>query len=258
MNLRRVRLLCGVTIGIVVALLMWSGFGVRQARRMALATSAKGRLNQLLLAFHNYHDVYGSFPPAFIANSDGKPIHSWRVLILPFVDEKSLFESYDFNEPWDGPNNSRLAHRMPAVFHSHTEPPSTTNTNLVVVTGPGTAFPGCAVTKLDDFQDGQENTILLTEIGHSKIPWLAPQDLAVETMSFHVKDTQKPSISSARWRQPYVVFADSITTYTLNQTISPNALRALMTIAGGEHVTREALELRGDLGRQVILSGAVR
>lgn len=258
MTLRRTSLLYLLLICVAVVLLTWFGFEIRQARRMALATNAKGRLNQLQLALHNYHDTYGSFPPAFFADENGNPMHSWRVLILPLIEEGKLYNAYDFREPWDGPNNARLANRMPAIFHSHTELPSTTNTNLVVITGPGTVFPGSTSTKRDDIRDGLANTILLTEIGHSSIPWLAPQDMSIESMSFRVKDALRPSISSAEWRQPYVVFADSITTYTLDQSISLEALRSLMTIAGGEPVTRDALELQGALDRRVILTGSSR
>lgn len=248
----------GVIVLIFTASLVWFGVEVRHARRRGLATSAKGRLNQLHLALHNYHDVYGQFPPAFIADENGKPMHSWRVLILPYVDAGKLYAEYDFREPWDGPNNSRLLHRMPAVFHSFTEPPSDMNTNLVVITGSGTAFPGSTTTKLDDFRDGQENTILATEIGHSAIPWLSPQDLSIETMSFQINDQLKPGISAAAWRRPYVVFADSITAYGLSPTIPPDALRALTSIAGGEQVTRENLEAQGHLNRLIVVSGSTR
>ena len=254
MKLRRTHLLCGATAIILAVLLVWFGFEVRRAQRMALSTAAKGRLNQLHLALHNYHYVYGQFPPAFIVDENGKPMHSWRVLILPFADNKTLFDSYDFDEPWDGPNNSRLANRMPAIFHSDTERPSTTYTNLVVITGLGTAFPGSTSTNLEDFRDGLENTILLTEIGNSSIPWLAPRDLSIESMSFRVKDSLQPSISSVAWRQPYVVFADCITTYTLSQSMPLDTLRALTTIAGGENVTRDTLKAQGHLHISVILS----
>jgi hypothetical protein len=203
MKLRRSQLWCGAFLAIVAALVLWFGLEVCQARRSALATNAKGRLNQLFVAMHSYHDVHGQFPPAFVADETGNPKHSWRVLILPYIDEGKLYAEYDFDEPWDGPDNARLLHRMPQAFHSQTEPPSNANTNLVVITGWGTAFPGSSSTKLDDIQDGQEDTILLTEIGNSKIPWLSPHDLSVETMSFRVNDRHKPGISAAAWRQPY-------------------------------------------------------
>jgi len=240
---------------VLIAGAIWLAVQVRHTRRMAVATSAKGRLNQLLLALHNYHDTFNSLPPAYIADENGTPLHSWRVLILPFLDEGRLYAEYRFDEPWDGPNNSKLANRMPAVFLQRGEPESNSMTNLVLVTGPGTAYPGAACTKFTDFRDGLENTILATEIGNSKIPWLSPRDLSVETMSFRVKDPGKPSVSCVAWRQPYVVFGDSISTFTLSQSISPESLRGLTTIAGGEVDTKAGLVRENQLSRSLILSG---
>ena len=61
------------------------------------------------MAVANYHETYGCFPPAYVADRDGKPMHSWRVLILPFLEQRELYNAYNFAEPWDGPNNRKLA-----------------------------------------------------------------------------------------------------------------------------------------------------
>ena len=234
---------------------VWFGSEVRHAKRRAVASASQGRLNQLLVALHNYHDTHGSLPPAFIADENGNPMHSWRVLILPFIDQSALFNEYRFDEPWNGPNNAKLAKRMPVVFHQFGEPDSHEMTNIVLITGPGTAFPGAMSVKFDDIRDGLENTILATEIGNSTIPWLEPRDLSVETMSFRVKDRGKPSISCPEWRQPYVVFGDSISTYTLRQSLPAESLRALMTISGGEAMTKELLESQNHISRRSIVNG---
>jgi len=237
------------TAGIAVLFCVFRMFlnAVQTAGRAAATAAAQCPLNQLLLALHNYHDAYGRFPPAFLADPDGKPMHSWRVLILPYVEEQALYDAYDFNEPWDGPNNSRLANRMPRTFLSPSEPPSSIYTNIVTLTGPGTAFPGSSSTMLDDFADGTDNTILLAEISRSTIPWLEPRDLDVGQMSFRVNDPDRPSISCVWWRQPYVVFADCVTGFRLSDDIPPAALKALTTIAGGEPVTRDGLLAEGHL-----------
>ncbi len=66
-------------------------------------------LRQIALALHDYHQVYGCLPPAHVDGPGGKPMHSWRVLILPFLHYDELYRQYDFAEPWDGPKNSLLA-----------------------------------------------------------------------------------------------------------------------------------------------------
>ncbi len=231
-NLRT--LLVIVVVAIVLVLGGWLCVAVREAREAAIACSAQCPLNQLQLALNAYHHAHGRFPPAYLVDNRGMPAHSWRVLILPFIEEKSLYDAYRFDEPWNGPNNLKLADRMPQIFHVPSEPTSTSMTNIVAIVGPGTAFPGSKSTRVEDFADGLDNTILLAEIAASDICWLEPRDLRVEEMSFTVNDQGKPSISSSRRRGPYVVFADSICTYQLSPSLRPEMLKALTTIAGGE------------------------
>ena len=232
---RSVRALQAIAaLAIVLAAGTWLYLAVREGREAVIACRSQCHLNQLQLALCNYHDMYGCFPPAYLTDAKGTPVHSWRVLILPFIEERSLYEAYRFDEPWNGPNNRKLADRMPEIFHMPSEPASTALTNIVAIVGPGTAFPGSGCTRIDEFADGPDNTILLAEITASDIPWLEPRDLRVGQMSFTVNDRRKPAISSSRRRGPYVVFADSIHTYQLSPSLRPEALEALTTIAGGE------------------------
>lgn len=233
---RQLRLWMVLVVAMVVVACGWFSVAVRAAKEAAIACQCQGHLNQLQLALVNYESVNGHFPPAYIVGKDGKPMHSWRILILPFIEERSLYESYDFNEPWNGPHNSRLADKMPSIFHMPSEPPSSSMTNIVAIAGPGTAFPGSRSTRKADFSDGLDNTILLTEITDSKINWLEPRDLHVEEMSFVVNDKRRPSISCSRKRGPFVVFGDSIHTHQVSASLRPEALRALTTIAGAERV----------------------
>ena len=96
------------------------------------------------VALLTYHDTYGSFPPAYIADDQGRPMHSWRVLILPYLEEKSLYDRYDFSEPWDGPDNSQLAAEMPKVYRCRSDSCSLspTDTSYLAVVGDGTIWPG--------------------------------------------------------------------------------------------------------------------
>lgn len=212
----------------------WLCVAVREAREAALASCAQCPLNQLQLALHNYHDTYGCFPPAHVADSQGRPMHSWRVLLLPLIDQRELYEAYRFDEPWNGPHNAQLADRMPEIFHIDSEPESRSRTNIVALVGPGTAFPGAKCTRIEDFADGLDNTILLAEIAASDIAWLEPRDLDVREMSFTANDQSRPSISSARRRGPYVVLGDSVAAHSVSSSLRPETLRALTTIAGRE------------------------
>lgn len=217
------------------------GRAARDARRAALRSNTNGCFCQVILALHNYHDVHGCFPPAYLADEHGRPMHSWRVLILPYLEHGDLFNEYDFNEPWDGPNNSRLHDRMPEMFWAQDAPHSASHTNIVALVGPGTAFPGASSTRLADISDGSQNTILLAETSSRAIPWLAPQDLDVREMSWQVGDSQRPSISSVPWRDPFVAMASG-ERRALSRALPASELRALATIAGGESVARPEAE----------------
>ena len=175
-------------------------------------------------------------------------MHSWRIDILTYLNGGPLQSQYDFTQPWNGPNNVPLAKRMPGIFHIGSSHGALTHTNIVVITGPGTAFPGAQSTKFGDFRDGVENTILFTEIADSDISWLEPRDLNIETMSFTINDKNRPGISAPRWRGPFVCFAD-MRVYEVSEDIPPEHLRALMTIDGGEEITREELIRLGYLDR---------
>lgn len=244
-------------LGLSVLLAAAGGFlhAVNNARRQARAVASQGAFNQLLLALHNYHDLFGSFPPAYVPDDQGRPMHSWRVLILPYVEEGDLYEAYDFSEPWDGPNNSRLLGQMPPVFATDRSQVAAGNTQVIAVTGPGTAFPGARTTRLFDLRDGPENTLMLVEASAPPIPWLAPRDLDIAVLdsergAFAGRRTagaggQEARISGPSWRRPYVVFADRITAYGIDPRIPRDKLRALLTIAGGEAVRRDDLVAEG-------------
>ena len=114
-----------ILIGAMILLCAGAGLimpAVQGAREAARRTQCINNLRQIGLGILNYHDAKGHWPPAYIADEDGTPMHSWRVLILEFMDDdKSLFNKYRFDEPWDGPNNRKLISEMPYVYQCPTQ-----------------------------------------------------------------------------------------------------------------------------------------
>src|SRR5207248_412923 len=110
------------------------------ARAAADRSQCKDNLSRITLALCQYHDTFQSYPPPFIADSSGKPMHTWRVLILPYLDQKNLYQQYRLDEPWDGPNNRKLHDVGLPIFQcpSHSKAQPTTETNYVAVIGPRT------------------------------------------------------------------------------------------------------------------------
>ncbi len=131
---------------------------VREPPQAAFRSQCKNSLKAIAIALHNCHDVWSCFPPPFVADERGRPLHSWRVLILPyfeFDDFRPLYDAYDFSEPWDGPHNLSLGDRMPPVYRCPADEPDregAPSTSYVAIVGPHTCWSaGAHVTFADGF-----------------------------------------------------------------------------------------------------------
>lgn len=199
----------------------------------------KINLKQIGLALHNYHDTYKSFPPAFVLGPDGKPWHSWRVLILPFLEEEPLWKRYRFDEPWNGPNNSKLLKDRPAVFacRSFDDEPwiPKTDTTYVAVVGNETVWPGSSAIQHADVTDGTSNTVFVVEVRDAGIPWLSPRDLSIDEAS--IPPTDRPGFhpSSIHTGGGHVLMGDGTVRF-VNFDIAPEIWKALLTREGGETI----------------------
>jgi hypothetical protein len=170
----------GVIAAVVLVLLGIALPGANSGPRPASRRSqCQNNLKQLSLALHTYHSTYGSFPPAYVLGPDGTPWHSWRVLVLPYIEEGNRYDRYRFDEPWDGPHNRLLASPMPAVLAcpSHDDAAGG-HTSYFAILGTHTMWPGGKATKIDDIQDGTTKTMALVEYSGRKVSWMAPVDIA--------------------------------------------------------------------------------
>jgi hypothetical protein len=129
---------------------------------------------------HCYQDTHGRLPPAVVYGEDGTPLYSWRVLVLPYIEQGELYREFHLDEPWDSPHNLALLPRMPPSYappsgRAWKVPPHHTACHVLV--GKGTAFEGQEGLRLPaDFPDGTCNTLLLVEAGEP-VPWTKPEDL---------------------------------------------------------------------------------
>ncbi len=127
----------GATGARLVALIGPALANSRKATSRALSIS---NLKQIMLAMHNYHDTYGHFPMPAVVGPDGKTRHSWRVALLPFLEEAKLYESYNLDEPWDSEHNQLVLNRMPKVFRHPLDDEDSTNASYFGFVGKETAF----------------------------------------------------------------------------------------------------------------------
>jgi uncharacterized protein (TIGR03067 family) len=151
--------------------------GTGNLSEAAFRRRASNQLKELALAMHAYNETYKHFPPAAIYGKDGRPLLSWRVALLPYLEQQELYRQFHLDEPWDGPHNKKLLEKMPEVFApvrgSGREQPVTF---YQVFTGKGTIFEGRKDVGLANIEDGTANTLLIAEAG-TPVPWTKPADL---------------------------------------------------------------------------------
>ena len=188
-----------VVAGITIALFLPRFRGAREVARRA---TCKNNLKHIGLALHAYHDEYGSFPPAFIPDEEGHPAHSWRVLLLPYMDEQKLYSQYRFDEPWDSPHNSTLANKIPSAYrcpsivksHRHHDletEHSLWMTDYVAISTAGAVFDGTQTTSIEEIHDGTDKTLVVAEVRPHSVHWMQPTDVTPhELMSDLLYSTQ--------------------------------------------------------------------
>src|SRR5580692_2246885 len=138
--------------------------------------ASKNNLKQIVLAFHNYHETNNQFP-GDILDKDGKPLLSWRVAILPFLEEEKLYKEFKLDEPWDSDNNKKLIEKMPKLYAPVRVKAKAGETFYQVFTGENALFGGKKKPSIPaSIPDGTSTTGMVFEAGEPVI-WSKPADL---------------------------------------------------------------------------------
>jgi hypothetical protein len=249
----RVLLFIALAIGVVVALVPTGG-----APNAARRTSCWNNGRQIALALERYRarNKSDSYPPAYIVGPDGKPWHSWRMLILPDLEQHELYNKYNFDEPWDGPNNRMLWDQMPAIYRCQGRASAGCrdgvpfgahrySADFVAVVDLATCWPGAQGYKPTRRADNLATTILVLEHTGNRLPWTAPVDLTMAQALTHLSTrsqghidlhhglfttTLESSLYLGVFRDMSAEFSDSLGCAT-----RPLA-RAMLTAEGGENI----------------------
>lgn len=199
------------------------------ARTAAQRTQYMNSLKMMGLAFHNYHDVTGSFPGAGRAAEDKPEGLSWRVHLLPFLDQAPLYNQFHFDEPWDSDHNKTLIEMMPAIFKSP-DVDEVGKTSFHVFTGPKALFANDQAPKISQIVDGTSNTILVVLAGADTAEiWTKPGGLAFDP------DDPMKSLGKLIGGSFMVLMADG-SVHVEQETIDPANLRRMIQMNDGELV----------------------
>jgi hypothetical protein len=218
--------LVGLAVG---SYFLWSA--VEKVKKAEERIADANNLHQLAIAMHEYEKKHGHLPPAAIFSADGKPLLSWRVLLLPHLEphleQKGLYHKFHLDEPWDSPHNYGLLKEMPGIFGDPWDKATDKDgtTRYRVLSGPGAAFEGKTGIPLSDFTDGTDQTILVVA-GADAIPWTKPEELiydptgALPKFYYHNDTTQAVLVNG------HVEVFD--------HAMSEKTLRALITRKAGD------------------------
>jgi len=220
---------------VAFALLAFTGTSTARAQDEAAKRQAAKDMKELALAMINMHDTYDQFSPIQPMIKDGKPLFSWRVRILPFIEEDRLFSQLNRKEPWDSEHNKKLLDKMPKIFATVTGKTKEKNTtHYQMITGGGALLDGVKKVSMKDITDGPANTIMIVE-AEEAVPWTKLDDL--------VYDPKKPlpKFGGVFKDGFHAAFADGSVRFIKKDT-DEKLIRALITKAGGEKVDLNKLK----------------
>ena len=201
------------------------------------ASDAPNSMKNLALAMHNFHDTMGAFPAQSLVDQQGKRLLSWRVMVLPYLDQYALYQEFHLDEPWDSEHNRTLIEKMPAVFRSAggNAKPGTTRFVAPLTKRSTMGRVGPSV-RIQDITDGTSNTIWLVQVDESHaVIWTKPDDLMIDEKD-PIGSTIGPE-TKGFWTS----LADGSVRF-LSRDIDATTLMNLFSIDGGEVIDSNALK----------------
>lgn len=205
--------------------------GAGEAARRSWCTN---NLKQIVLALANYEQEHGALPPAYTADANGRPLHSWRTLILPYLQQEALYRTIDLSKPWNDPANARALEAMPSEFRCPDMAGPRNTTTFLAITGPDAYLDPRRPRRVAEITDGTSSTLAVIEADDEHaVPWMAPVH-ADESLVLGLGPTAKlhhPGGFNAAFVDGSVRF--------LKASLPAPVRRALMSIGGGETVSAD-------------------
>lgn len=216
---------------IVVVLIILFVPAPRNAIGAARRTQCKNNLKQIGLALYNYHDDYGSFPPAYTVDKKGRPLHSWRTLLLPYLEQTALYRQIDLSKPWNDLANAVAFETLVPSFQCRSASLPTNHTTYLGVADEDSIFNGSTPNAYSDITDSTSDTLMVVEAPPDRsVPWMAPQDADEALILGITKDTKTAHSGGFQ-----VLLADGYARF-ISVNLDRATLKALLTISGDEVV----------------------
>ena len=240
-----------LSVGFFIVILICLGFllirtGGDTMQRMAanrVRSESVANLRKIAAALNAYARDHGTYPPPVV--TVGKNTHSWRVLILPYLNENALYDQYDFDKPWISESNMMSAYRIPAVFQNEKQNQGPfgkfgSQSDYVLITGSGTLFPRTGPLSSDQIRDDAGQTLLLVEsrlIGKEGVSWIEPVDIDVN------------ALRTSGYGELGGILEDGFAFATIDEkalfvsgSADPLVIRAVITANGGERLPSDVFD----------------
>lgn len=219
-------------IGGLVALFLPAQRGGGEAARRS---QCGNNLKQIALALHNYESVHHALPPAYTVDAEGKPLHSWRTLILPFMEQQALYETIDLSKPWDDPANQAAFETQLATYRCPSVDCPATHTTYLAVVGPNGCFRPSAPRELAEITDDHDLTLMVMEVASEHaVHWMSPTDATEQRILDRGTVARLPHRSGAQG-----LFVSGRVLF-LSADSKAERLRALVSIAGSDDALAKA------------------
>jgi prepilin-type N-terminal cleavage/methylation domain-containing protein/prepilin-type processing-associated H-X9-DG protein len=166
-----------VVLSVIAMLIAFLFPAQRRSREPARRSTCKNNLKQIGIALHNYAETYGGFPPAYTVDENGNRLHSWRTLILPFLDQKALYDRIDLSKPWSDPANAEAYKASIPIYLCPSATSPVSHTTYLAVVGEDSSFHPTRPRAISEFTDGPGQTLHVIEAGsHQAVHWMSPMD----------------------------------------------------------------------------------
>ncbi|HEY2411513.1 MAG TPA: DUF1559 domain-containing protein [Pirellulaceae bacterium] len=216
-------------LGLIIALLLPLHRG--GARESARRASCANNLHNIALALRSYESDFHCLPPAYTVDASGQPLHSWRTLILPYIEQKELYKKIDLSKAWDDPANQEAYNARQPLYACPSSVAGRGKTTFFAVVAPGGCFQPTKSISFAEIKDRRDLTLLVIEVSDKYAAhWMSPQDATEEMILNREADGEFPHPGGSQ-----AAFVDGSVRY-LSGNVPADVLQAMISIDGGDDV----------------------